>query len=99
MDVGIQIVWWIGLVGALLLTLVILKEAATLLGTLRDILVLAEATRQAADGIKNSLNAVDDLAGLQEVSIELRDVSRGLPGLSAVLVDRLGNLKPGRKGG
>jgi hypothetical protein len=62
MRTAILVVWWIGLVGALVPTLVILKQAALVIGTLRDILRLATLTRTAAQGIERNVAAVQALS-------------------------------------
>jgi hypothetical protein len=61
---AIRLVWWIGLVGALLLTLVILKQVALVLEALDDILRLAERTREAARGVATNVRPVSALPGL-----------------------------------
>lgn len=66
MEIAIQVVWWIGLLGALILTLVILKQVAVLLRTLRGIHQLAELIRDAARGIATNLQPVPGLAGAAE---------------------------------
>lgn len=64
METAVLVVWWIGLVGALVLTLIILTQVLLVIGTLRGILRLAELTRDAAGGIAANVAAVDGLAGL-----------------------------------
>lgn len=64
MTTTITVVWWIGLVGALLATLVILKEVVLVLRALRDIHRLAVATRQAGAGIAVNVRPIPDLASL-----------------------------------
>ena len=66
MTVAIQVVWWIGLVGALGATLVILKEVALVLRALRDIHRLAIITRRAARGVAANLECVPRLAAFPE---------------------------------
>jgi len=66
MTAAIQIVWWIGLVGALGATLVILKEVTLVLRALRDIHRLAVITRRAARGVAANLECVPRLATLPE---------------------------------
>ena len=61
---AIRIVWWIGLVGALALTLAILKQVALVLEALDDILRLAERTRAAANGIAENVRPISALPGL-----------------------------------
>ncbi len=64
MRTAILVLWWIGLVGALIPTLVILKQASLIVGALRDILRLAELTRTAARGIAVNVQAVERLSGV-----------------------------------
>ena len=66
MTVTIQVIWWIGLVGALGATLVILKEVTLVLRALRDIHRLAVITRRAARGVAANLECVPRLATLPE---------------------------------
>jgi hypothetical protein len=66
MTLAIQVVWWIGLVGALAATLVILKEVALVLRALRGIHRLAVITRRAARGVAVNLECVPRLAPLPE---------------------------------
>jgi hypothetical protein len=72
MDTAIQIVWWIGLIGALPATLIILKEVALLVRVLRHILELAELTRDAARQIERNVAVIPDLDGLAQPVTELR---------------------------
>lgn len=65
MHTAILVVWWIGLLGALVPTLVILKQASLVIGTLRDILRLAELTRTAGAGIARHVTAVEALVVVQ----------------------------------
>ena len=69
MDTAILVVWWVGLVGALLATVVILKEVAIVLRALADILRLAQITRDAARGVAANVapaSALGALAGSAE---------------------------------
>lgn len=61
MITAIQVVWWIGLAGALVATLVILKEVALLLRVLREIHQLAQFTRTAARGLREHAGGVQRL--------------------------------------
>jgi hypothetical protein len=72
METAIQIVWWIGLIGALPATLIILKEVALLVRVLRHILELAELTRDAARQIERNVAVIPDLDGLAQPVTELR---------------------------
>jgi hypothetical protein len=89
MRTAILVIWWIGLVGALIPTLVILKQAFLVVGTLRDILRLAEHTRTAARGIAANVASVNALGALGDyvrpipealgaVSVPLRSVAQQL---------------------
>jgi hypothetical protein len=64
MRTAIELVWWIGLVGALVPTVVILKLAFLVVGRLRDILRLAGLTRDAAAGVAAHVAAVEELRGV-----------------------------------
>jgi hypothetical protein len=61
METGIQIVWWIGLILALIITLGILKAAFQIINVLRDIYQLSEITLKAASGIKSNLSYVKEM--------------------------------------
>jgi uncharacterized membrane protein YcjF (UPF0283 family) len=78
METAIQVVWWIGLVVALVLTLVILKEVSLVVGTLRDIARLAELTREAARGMAGHLASASRLKGAADPAFALRDDARAL---------------------
>lgn len=67
MRLAIEIIWWIGIIGALVPTLVILKEAFLVIGTLRAILRLAEATHVAAQGVGVHVQPAAKLQGLSEI--------------------------------
>ncbi len=92
METAIQVVWWIGLIGALAPTIVILKQVAVTVAVLRDIHGLATITRDAAQGIRANVAAGSKLAGaadpaslLVEASVNLgtavHAVGRGLEAL------------------
>jgi hypothetical protein len=66
MTVAIEVVWWIGLIGALGATLVILKEVTLVLRALRDIHRLGIITRRAARGVAMNLECMPRLATLPE---------------------------------
>lgn len=68
----IRIVWWVGLLGALVLTLVILKQVSLVLEALDNILRLAERTRTAANGIASNVRPITALPGLIEPVERLR---------------------------
>lgn len=96
MATGIQVVWWIGLIGALVLTLVILKEAALVLRALRDIQGLAASTRDAARGLASNVGAVPTLAGAGESARRLRESVAALGEAVGSLERKLHGLAAGR---
>lgn len=63
MDTAILVIWWVGLLAALVPTLVILKEVVLMLSTLRAILTLSGIIETAARGI---VEHVDGLGRLGE---------------------------------
>ena len=78
METTTQLVWWVGLVGALLLTLIILKEVALLHKVLRDIFELAKRTRDASLGIAAHTVAAQEVAGLSQTASALPPAARNL---------------------
>lgn len=72
MYTAIQVVWWIGLVGALLLTLVILKEVALVLRALAGIERLVRVTGAAAAGVARNVEGAGALGAAHEPAIALR---------------------------
>jgi hypothetical protein len=89
METAIQVVWWIGLVGALGLTLVILKEAALVIGTVRDIATLAELIRDAARGMAGNVAAVSRLKQAGDPAFALRDAAHALARAAGSMERRL----------
>lgn len=89
MRTAMLVIWWVGLVGALVPTIIILKQALLVVGTLRDILHLAHLTRTAARGIAANVLAVQQLQGLGElvapVPAAIAGVARPLTTLAARL--------------
>jgi hypothetical protein len=85
MRAAIEVIWWLGLVGALVPTLVIVKEALLVIGTLRRILGLAESIWVAAKGIVVHLQAVPNLEGVATIVEQLdRDVGKATDALEDV---------------
>jgi hypothetical protein len=96
METAIQVVWWIGLAGALILTLVILKEVALVIRALKDIHQLAELTREAAQGVSNNMAAASRLASLGDSAHELRETLGTLASAAATLEQKLDAVAAGR---
>jgi hypothetical protein len=78
LETSIQVVWWIGLSGALIATLVILKEVFVLLRVLHGIRQLAGITREASEGIARNAAATPRLAGVADSAQSLRDAANAL---------------------
>lgn len=78
METAIQIFWWIGLVVALGLTLVVLKQVVLLLRTLAAIDRLAEYTREAASGIAVNVDADENLTEVRQPLSRLAEAIRTL---------------------
>lgn len=92
METAILVVGWIGLLGALLLTLVILKQVSLLLRTLSGILKLAQRIRDASRGIAANLQPVPTLANAAPPALALRDTVRALTRTSGSLELQLADL-------
>jgi hypothetical protein len=87
MEIAIQLVWWIGLVGALIPTLIILKEVALVLRTLGEIHRLARLTGEAAHGVARNVSVVPSLGALAEPLTELRNAT-GATVVAALTIER-----------
>lgn len=95
METAIQIVWWIGLLGALVATLVILKEVALVVRALRDIHRLAEFTRDAAHGVATNVAAASRLERVAEPAGTLQEATGSLAATAASIERRLEALAEG----
>lgn len=80
METAIQVVWWIGLLGALAATLVILNLAAMAIRTVSGIRQLAEIIRDASSGIAAHVDGEEALAGMEASAVRLRDAAREAAG-------------------
>lgn len=89
---AIQVIWWIGLIGALVATLVVLKEVTLVLRTLRDIHGLARHTLKAARGVAENVAAGRKLDQLQEPADALRASAHSIAGAAASIRQKLGSL-------
>jgi hypothetical protein len=72
MDTAVQVIWWIGLIGALPATLVILKQLFNVLRALRHILELAELIRDAARQTAHNTAVITELDAVLEPVTNLR---------------------------
>ena len=73
MALAIEVIWWVGLVGALIPTVVILKEVALIVRELRHILQLAQLTHRAAEGVAAHVQVVPRMGALAEPAGELSE--------------------------
>jgi hypothetical protein len=89
METTIVIIWSLGLVLALLATVVILKQVSVTLRTLRHILELATHIRTAARGLADHVGAASDLAALKEPALQLREATRATAGAADAVSRRL----------
>lgn len=92
METAIQVVWWIGLIGAVIATLIILQEVVLVLGTLNDIHRLAQFTRDAARGIAVNMGAVSRLAALDDPGRRMREGAGALSSAAAAMEQKLDTL-------
>ncbi len=95
MDRAIQVVWSIGLIGALVATLAILKEVSLVLRALKDIHRLAEYTQEAAQGVARNVAAVSQLAALEEPAQRLYEATDALASTTASVEQKLDALVAG----
>lgn len=100
-SVTLQVLWWAGLAGALIATLVVLKQVALVIRTLRDIDSLARSTEEAAEGVAANTSAVSSLSGLEKPVEDLRRNLAALAPAISVLERKLAALTPSlaRSGG
>lgn len=94
---GVEAVWWVGLAGAALGWLVLLKSVLIAHRILVHTLVLAHMTRDTARSVAENLRAAAELAAVDSSSDELRDRIRGVAAGLATLEGALGRL-PGIRG-
>lgn len=99
METTIQIVWWIGLIGALVLTVVILKEVALIHKVLRDISHLSGRTRTASQGIAAHVDAAEELEALAQGAGTLSPTAKALAAAAEQIEQVLAALPPGNRAG
>ena len=90
----LEIIWWVGLLGALLATLVVLKEVALVLRALRDIRELAGMTRGAAEGIARNVEPIGGLGALAGPVRGLDEETRKLADVAARIEEQLEAVVP-----
>lgn len=98
MNRAIEAMWWIGLIGALVATLAILKAVSLVLRALIDIHQLSELTHEAAEGVATNLAVVSKLSDLEEPAGELRQSVAALASAVTTLGQKLDGLVTGLPG-
>lgn len=61
MDVAVAVIWWIGLAGALVQAVLVVKLIFLINKVLREITVLGERIREAASGVSEHTAALERL--------------------------------------
>jgi hypothetical protein len=89
MDTTIAVIWWIGLIGALILTLIAIKLILLIVQTEREILQLAQTTLPAARGIATNTALVSQLETTNGVAGRILTVVRALESGSASIQEKL----------
>lgn len=90
----IEIIWWIGLAGALVATLAILKQVALVLRALQDIHKLAAMTRESADGIARNVAPISGLGAIAPPAEALDRETQTLAATAAAIQSKLSGLVP-----
>jgi hypothetical protein len=88
-EVAIQIVWWIGLAGALLLTLPIVQAVVLVVRALRDIRDLGHYIDEAARQMVTHLEVDAELASLLPPAGTIQAEAEQLAGTAARVKQRL----------
>lgn len=78
METAIIVVWSLGLIVALIATMVILKQVSMILGVLQGIHRLGEITRDAARGIAANVEVVPDLGSIDQPVSSFAAAAAGL---------------------
>ncbi|MDQ4077532.1 MAG: hypothetical protein M3220_14960 [Chloroflexota bacterium] len=96
METAIQIVWWLGLAGALIGTLAILRVVELVIRALSDIHQLAKLTREAARGVADNMEGASRVSNLEKRSQGLHDSVAALATAIVGLQQKLDDLSSDR---
>ena len=96
METAVQVVWWVGLIAALGLTVVALKLLSGLLRTLGQLGQLADRIATAADGLAGALSGPLRLAEAAEAAEGVRGGATALQGAAARVREAVGGSRPQR---
>ena len=89
MDTSILVVWWVALILALILTLVVLKLVVVVVRTERDILRLAHRTLPAAQGIASNTALISKLELTKGVAGQILTVAITIESVAASIEQKL----------
>jgi hypothetical protein len=89
MDTSIIVVWWVALIGALILTLAVVKLVLLVVRTEREILRLAERTLPAAHGIAKNTALVSKLELTEGVAGRILSAAIAIESGSASIEQKL----------
>lgn len=89
METSIIVVWWIALIGALVLTLVVVKLVLLVVRTEKDILRLALKTLPAAQGIVGNTALIGQLEATKGVAGRILSVAIAIEAGSASIEQKL----------
>ncbi len=95
MRLAVQGVWSIGLLGAVVGTLAILKEVTLVFRALKDIYQLAGYTREAGQGIATNMAAIQRLVALEEPPRRIRDAADRLASTATSVEHKLDGVGAG----
>src|SRR5919202_690564 len=89
METAIIVVWWIALVVALILTLIVLKLVVLIVRTERNILQLAQITLPAARGIADNTALISKLDATKGVAGKILSAAIAIESGSASIEQKL----------
>lgn len=97
METAVQVVWWVGLIAALGLTVVALKLLSGLLRTLGQLGELADRIATASDGLAGALSGPLRLAEAAEAAEDVRSGAAALQGAAGRVREAVGGRRPERE--
>ena len=92
MNRAVQAVWWVGLGGAALGTLAILKQVSLVIEALQDIERLAVRTRDAAQGIQANVAVATQLPAALAPAVRVGEGAAALATTAAALERKVDSL-------
>ncbi len=95
MNTAILAVWWVALIGAIVLIIVMLKLVFLIIRAERDILELAQKTAVAARGIAANTSTISKLETAQGSAVKIASAAKAIESNTASIEQKLRSL--GRK--